>query len=349
MRFRRLATNLILGLVAVLFVPLVLEAGLRIYARSFYPKLTVLDDKLGWRHATNVSRTVVNEWGEKAPVVLNPFGFRGSPRAMATSPDRRRVLVLGDSFTEGFQVGDAELFTARMEATDPSLEVINTGVGGWGTVQQYLFLLAEGLQFHPDLVVLMVFENDLSDNILACSPAFGPRPYARLEHERLQLVETLDPSDHEKYIVPVPLRNELNRVSYFYYFINSRIYQRIFSDEMTAMHEADKSRVDEQTRHRILGELIGKMAGLLELKGIGFLVVTIPNRDDTRRGRSETVEVVARLCAARNIEHLSLLGGLHAEASSGVQLYFPQDIHWTKEGHRVAATEVLQRLQSFPW
>ncbi len=349
MRSRRLATNLVLGLVAVSFVPLLLEAGLRIYARTFHPRLTVLDDELGWRHATNVSRTVVNELGEQAPVVLNPFGFRGSPRAMGKSPGRRRVLVLGDSFTEGFQVGDRELFTARMEAADPNLEVINTGVGGWGTVQQYLFLVDEGLQFDPDLVVLMVFENDLSDNILSCSPGFGPRPHARLEQERLQLVEALDPSDHEKYIVPLPFRNELHRYSYVYYFINSRIYQRILSDEMTAMHEADKSRIDEETRYRILGEVIGKMAGLLERKGIGFLVVAIPNRDDTRRGRSETVEVVGRLCASRNIEHLSLLDGLHAEAAAGVQLYFPQDIHWTKEGHRVAAREVLQRLQSFPW
>jgi lysophospholipase L1-like esterase len=345
-RSRRLVMSLVLVLVSVLFVAFLFETGLRVTARFFYPKMMVLDDKLGWRHATNVNRTFVNEFGEKAPVVLNSFGFRGSPRTINKSPDRRRILVLGDSFTEGVQVGEQELFTARIEMADPKLEVINTGVGGYGTVQEYLYLASEGLRFNPDFVLLMFFENDLSDSALSYSPGFGPRPFARLEEDGLHIVEVLDSSEHRKYIMPVPFRSALNRYSYFYYFLNAQVYQPLLSKQMRAMQQADLNRIDSETRYKIFDGVVSKLARLLDQQRIRFLVVLIPNRDDAMRGHSEAVKVVSNLCAARNIEHLSLLDRFHADSSSGSSLYFPEDIHWTKDGHRVAAEEILGYLHS---
>jgi lysophospholipase L1-like esterase len=343
---RQISANTALTFVSVLFVFVLLEIGLRLYAGFLYPKMMVFDDKLGWRHATNVSRTFVNEFGEEALVVLNEFGFRGSPRTIEKPANRRRILVLGDSFTEGVQVGDRDLFTARMEMADPELEVINTGVGGYGTVQQYLYLKSEGLRFNPDMVLLMFFENDLTDNALTFYPGFGPKPYARFDQEHLQIVETLDSSEHRKYIMPFPFRDALNRHSYFYYFVNTRIYQRIFSDQMRTMQRADSSRIDDETRYKIFDEVVGRIAGLLDQERIRFLAVIIANREDVIRGRSEATEVAGKLWSSQNLEYLPLLNRFHAEASSGVQLYFPEDIHWTKDGHRVAAEEILRYLHS---
>ena len=45
------------------------------------------------------------------------------------------------------------------------IEVINLGVGGYGTLQAYLALVEEGLKYSPNLVVLgFFFGNDLKNN-----------------------------------------------------------------------------------------------------------------------------------------------------------------------------------------
>jgi hypothetical protein len=102
--------------------------------------MMVLDDELGWRHEVDVRKTFVNADGEDILVVQNAYGHRGAPPRADRPPGSRRILALGDSFTEGVQVGEADLFTARIAAAEPTLEVLNAGVGGYGTVQEYLYL-----------------------------------------------------------------------------------------------------------------------------------------------------------------------------------------------------------------
>src|SRR5262245_15424435 len=113
--------------------------------------MMILDDRLGWRHAQNVSKTCTNEDSEYVPVRQNANGHRGRYYGLVKPTGKYRILVLGDSFTEGVQVKEEELFSARLEKLDDELEVMNAGVGGYGTVQEYLYLTKEGLRFHPDL------------------------------------------------------------------------------------------------------------------------------------------------------------------------------------------------------
>src|SRR5262245_28459975 len=122
---------------------LVLEGAIRVYSAFWFPRMMQLDDQLGWKHTPNVSKEFKNELGERITVVQNAYGHRGRERPLAKSPDKYRILVLGDSFTEGVQVGEDDLFTAVLEHDDPRLEVLNTGVGGYGTVQEYLYLERE--------------------------------------------------------------------------------------------------------------------------------------------------------------------------------------------------------------
>ena len=44
-------------------------------------------------------------------------------------------------------------------------QVLNTGVSGWGTDQQYLFLRDEGFRYEPDIVVVSFFFMNDFDNI----------------------------------------------------------------------------------------------------------------------------------------------------------------------------------------
>jgi hypothetical protein len=245
--------------------------------------MMVLDDRLGWRHARTVKKTFQNEDLEYVAVKHNAYGHRGTDYGLVKSSGKYRILILGDSFTEGVHVKEAELFSSRLEKIDNEVEAVNAGVGGYGTVQEYLYLTGEGLLFSPDLVLLMFFENDLSDNCLSYYPGFGPRPYATWKNGALQIIEQLEYEEFGKFIVPVPLWRFMSRHSYLYYFVNMNIYQKIFADTMRRLQRSDLERTRECGKYEIFLAIVKRMRSLLAAEKVRFGIVLIPTAHCVRR------------------------------------------------------------------
>lgn len=122
-------------------------------------------------------------------VRINERGLRDREHTYAPEPGVFRVVVLGDSFMEAYQVPLEQALPFRLQEAlaDRRVEVINLGVGGYGTAQEYLALRDEGLRYQPDLVLLAFFgENDVLNNSRALEALLvGPddlkvfgRPYA---------------------------------------------------------------------------------------------------------------------------------------------------------------------------
>jgi hypothetical protein len=72
-----------------------------------------------------------------------------------------RVIALGDSTTEGFEVAQNDTYTAVLERYlkkyGVNAEVFNTGTSGFGTAEELLYLENEGIKYNPDAVVLGFF------------------------------------------------------------------------------------------------------------------------------------------------------------------------------------------------
>ncbi len=123
---------------------------------------------LGWtlspgsRYTTYVPESVV--------VSYNSEGWRD------IEPDGRldadlRVAVLGDSFVEAYSVEREEGFASRLGALIKSSgqngEVFNFGVGGYGTLQEYLVYQQIASTYRPQLVLLGFYlGNDVRNNDL---------------------------------------------------------------------------------------------------------------------------------------------------------------------------------------
>lgn len=323
---------------------LILEGGVRLYSAFWFSRMMQLDPQLGWKHTPNARKVFINEFGEQVEVRQNEYGHRGRTYPLARNPRKFRILVVGDSFTEGVQVGEDNLFTALLERSNPQFEVLNAGVGGYGTVQQYLYLESAGLRHNPDLVLLMVFENDLTDNCLPAYPGFGPRPYATRNGQTVEIVRDPDPREFLKYALPVPFANALNQHSYLFYFLNTNVYQKLRATHMRALQKADLKRTDECGRDDVMIGMIKKMLQLLGSKGARLAVVLIPTREQAERGEAPSLQPIIDFCQREGIACLPLLGPL-TRAMNEAQPYFPQDIHWTSAGHRLAANEISLFLQ----
>lgn len=141
---------------------------------------------LGWDGIPGVHRPLVRH-----VVKLNSFGNR-SPEATLAKPEGvRRVVILGDSQAWSLGVGDDETIGVQLEARlnargGQRWEVVNTGIGGYGTDQAYLKHLIQGLRYDPDVVVEIAFKNDLGENAATSAWHVG-KPRFYFEGSRLCL------------------------------------------------------------------------------------------------------------------------------------------------------------------
>lgn len=125
-----------------------------------------------YREATSAAGTRVFL---KRPHAGSPLGLR-TAEPYAKQASGRRVLFLGDSYTEGSgrsaacnypEVATATLNTRLAERGEPGFELMNAGVAGYGleaSLALLRYLAEEGYRF--DAVVLSVFlENDFTDDL----------------------------------------------------------------------------------------------------------------------------------------------------------------------------------------
>ncbi len=96
-----------------------------------------------------------------------PVGKYASENALLqTTPDTRRIVLMGDSITELWKVIDGKLFTQSY---------VNRGISGQTTAQMLLRFREDVIDLRPALVVIMGGTNDiaLNDGPVALEDTFG--------------------------------------------------------------------------------------------------------------------------------------------------------------------------------
>src|SRR2546422_5396446 len=103
------------------------------------------------------------------PVRVNSRGLRGAEIELSPNPGYLRLLWLGDSIVFGFGVTDEEVGTRRVEVRmgekGVKTEGINAAVPAYNTEQEVAFLARDGIQYHPDWVILGFCWNDINDQL----------------------------------------------------------------------------------------------------------------------------------------------------------------------------------------
>ncbi len=177
-RLRPFAARATLLVASTLLAFALVELGLRAsdayggHAHSVAPtgspyKFYRFDPVLGWANAPGMHGTYERD-EFRFPIRINEDGMREAPasREPERGPGaRRRIAVLGDSFTWGIGVADEDRFTERLER-DRGVEVLNFGVSGYAPIQ-YALMIDDVMAFSPDVVVVaFCLGNDFADNVL---------------------------------------------------------------------------------------------------------------------------------------------------------------------------------------
>jgi len=109
--------------------------------------LVVLDSLLGWRYRPGYATETQH---------MNSGGHHAQREYAEVRPaGRRRIAAFGDSFVYATEVSTPDSWSSQLEALRaPSLEVLNYGVGGYGTDQAFLYFLRDGMRFSPEVVLI---------------------------------------------------------------------------------------------------------------------------------------------------------------------------------------------------
>lgn len=290
------------------------------------PSLDTEDDPdLGWRMKRLFSRPGITH---------DRLGFRARAEGAEVTKGgaRRRLLVLGDSFTYGLGVRDEETYAFRLQAIFPEHEVINAGVNGYGIDQALLMWRKEGSRLRPDVVVLGYFVDDFNRNALSFREFAKPRFV--LGEGRLELIGT-----------PVPGRDELTNVA-------QRLASRPRFVEAIEHAFRRAKRVDPrfEKKVRLNRQILLEFRDELERTGTGggdrtrLLVAFIPHCEYHRYPHfDEIARAVADACRELGIPWIDLTDALESRDRDPVPLY-GSHCHWSPEGHRLAAALIADRL-----
>lgn len=234
-----------------------------------------------------------------------------------------RVLALGDSHTQGYEVRQDATFSAVLERYlakhGRRAEVINAGVSGFSTAEELLYLENEGYKYQPDVVVLGFFANDFEDNLKAGLFKLDADKLVPLKREHIPGVKI------QNAIYSVPGVPWLSENSYAY----SLVFNGVWVHFKTALAERSRKSngpadspeleyaVATRTGHStyetgLAAALLQRMSEYCKARGIRLIVVDIPQP----RGRYEMAESVpaGMLREVELVDSRALLGGLDGAA-----------------------------------
>lgn len=314
--------------------------------------------------------------------LTNSQGFRDRERVLARTGTAPRVLALGDSFTWGAGVSYDEVFVTRLERAlqqvAPGAEIVNLGVPAWGPHEERHLLETYGIRFGPDLVVLNFFVgNDIQNkrgndtNLTEILVVAGQSYYVHRNGNWVH--DTLGPDrwylyHNLNYLIQVGMsrllritRDQEGSMAGEWAPLVSRPRYLKAIHERSDIYRKEPSRFFEfhwaNTRATLLA-----IRDFLQARQIPLLVVLLPDHVQldpqlqkeylaSGGGAPEAYDfqkpqrVLRAWCEENGIPVLDLFPVFQAEANPG-QLYFSNDIHWTSEGHRLAAGGILPALQA---
>lgn len=137
-------------------------------------------EELGWVPLANNQKYFTG--GRRIFVQHNNRGFRDHEHGIKDKP---RIVFLGDSFVWGYDVEQYQRFTEKLQKLIPAWEVINLGISGYGTDQEYLLIQKHFEYYKPEIVCLIFCQdNDEEDNMSNFRYGYF-KPYFTIEEGNL--------------------------------------------------------------------------------------------------------------------------------------------------------------------
>ena len=277
----------------------------------------------------------------------NSIGARDIERSRRSSADR--IVLLGDSFIEGWGVGDPERLSNRLEK-QLGLEVLNFGASGhFGPTQYYLLYETLAKEFdHSTVMIGILPDNDFKDDDIKYSktgvyrndyrPYFGVPDYQLVYSNPNNFNQIETSGDHVSRFLQ----------EFTFSYLQFRTIARQLSSPFS-VQEREYSGYFDYTPEQLnrLYFVLSKIKGAAAGKRI--IVFTIPRLNDFRRLNAVAedpplIESISKICADLGIEYFDLIKPMKQAVPDFESFFLECDGHWNGTGNQTAGDIIGEKL-----
>ena len=317
-----------------------LELALRVY--NYFNPLMIFYDNSYNRFR---GKPFANDFGFK----LNSLGFKDVEFSHEKG-QAYRILGLGDSFAFGVVPYDNNYLTlleSGLQQKPANVEVFNMGIPSTGPKEYLSLLVREGLDYHPDMVLVSLFVgNDFLENIKA-RKWYTYSYVTSFFHYAIALQRKYE---HHAIHGEAQYCDDCANFTEDAYIKLEQERSFIFVPESPLFHLA---------LDRVV-EALAKIQEICNKNGIKLVVLIIPDevqinpqlQSEVRQqlategkgwNTTQPNEKLAEKIKAMNIDYLDLYPYFSEEAHKR-QLYRPRDTHWNIAGNQFAATIIKNHI-----
>lgn len=370
-RFKNFLITVSIVLAAILLTVTLIEIGIRIFApqpKYYSPRyLVTADNDTGYILTPNFKgemRTPENTTAIK----INSNGERGKEYDRNAAVN---ILGLGDSFTFGTGVEVEETFLWKIEETlnkrkGATFRVINSGVPGYGTDQEYLYFMKRGVRYKPELVIVCFYINDVMESVI---PHFTV-----VEGYLVPSAKMLSTLKDRKFTLTQRIFIAFNNLELNRFVINrlstAPYFRKLFLEYVVKSKGREGNRLDlyqqkykPEIEHawQVTQEYLKKIAALAKKNGGRMLLVYIPERQqvyaeqwrriikqyDINEKDYDTLkpnQLLWSFCKKEGINFLDMTDEFRDAVKKGNDIYFTMDPHINKKGHSIAAELIYKEI-----
>jgi lysophospholipase L1-like esterase len=313
------------------------------------------------------------EWGGRLyPFRTNSLGFRDERvREVAIKSDKRaRVMVIGDSFTEGIGLPWQDTFVGLLQARFPDIEVLNAAAAGYSP-SMYWKKTARLLDEHYKLDHLIIYidVSDIQDETLIRFDEFGNihdnqflvDPFARVDDPPGTIQIKLPPGAASRSVLGGFFGTNFRVSRYWsraaFRYLHDAPARRGTRGLVRSMWTVDGAKLPEG--YGDLGveggiakavHAMDELAGILRARGISFSVGVYPWPDQIEFGVVESRQVLIwRHWCERNgcvkfIDHFPDFFAAKYSSDWREKFYMDGDVHFNEAGNRLIAAKLIATM-----
>jgi lysophospholipase L1-like esterase len=276
-------------------------------------------------------------------VSVNNLGFRGRDLPLVKRQGVLRVLCLGDSYTFGAYVDDAETWPAQLEValeeklSGRDVEAVNAGISGFTIVDELSFLKEHGLELEPDVVVMGFVLNDLAD--------LTRRVSSREMLKRASLENSAWP------LGPIKARLRQSAIYNALFVLKAHLRRSTGADptiqEVDIRHllrpDYDQTTLDLFKEYR---GFLAEMKGILDQRRIPLVLMVFPYWEQVSQDATDQAQQhLSAMARSLGIAYLDLLPSYRGHDPRGRKFFhMPWDHHPSARGYRRASRDLAGLL-----
>jgi lysophospholipase L1-like esterase len=360
---QRVIVNVMIVIVATILCLLLLEILLRIVNPSIVnsfsrqPLIYQPHESLGYTYIPSSEGLLFRESDYHVNVQINSHGFHDEEFTLQKPEDITRIAIVGDSYSAGLHVSSeqtyANVLERQLNESDAcKCEVYNFGVDGYGTDNELIMLRDVALNYQPDIVILQIFKNDISNAKIPITFRDNYRGYVIYYDDgvnRANIVKSID-----KYLSE-PLNQFLVSTTPDIYVVRAFYNLFLRNEENRSNHITlngyrgfslkNIQQYSESEAQARLIDNIENMQSLCNENDCQFLVMVLPSKPEAKREElSYYAKPIMKSLDESDIVYVDMFPPLTDQIEQGNAMYWLYDGHINVEGYTVIGSELAEYM-----